>query len=413
MTRTLVILAIVFANLTCATPQKALRWDCPPADGPLLETVTFNAGLAPGIVPYATPRTPAVAEAVGKLRGVGLICLQEVWEPAARDAIIGKLDLPEENVFHADTFGEGETHGLHRCAPGLIEPLLRCTERRCKDYSDEDKSICAKRKCFMQLAQIYFTDKSCIQCLLSSVGHSTDEVRRMCTSEGGQCRTYHGSNGMLLASRWPLKNREVIRLPSSGVNRVALLATVDVPGMGEIEVGCTHLSSETLMDPIIPGFDEWSDEMVAQFDLAERRLKERAGERPQLFLGDFNAGPGRDGYGMHWPPTHRGVELGRVAPRVWRRILRSGFHSPASRVKPTFCTTCSDNLIRLGQTNHLIDHVLVRDPKGGLDLEAVCAHPWFDQPIPAITTTGEPVSLSFSDHYGAVVKFRKRPNTSE
>lgn len=409
MKRILIALTVTFGVTTCATPRlPSVKWNCPPGEGLLLETVSYNAGLAPGVVPYATPRTERVAEEIGKLRGTGLICLQEVWEPEARDLILKKLDLPPENVFHAETFGEGEMPGVHRCEENLIDPLLKCAEKKCAGYPDEDKSICVKHKCYMQLAKVYWKDENCIQCLLSMVGHSTDDVRRVCTSEKGQTRTYHGSNGTVLASRWPLKNREVIRLPSSGVNRVALLATVDVPGMGEIEVGCTHLSSETIMDPILPEFKEWSDEMLAQFDLADRRLTERAAGKPQLFLGDFNAGPGRDGYGLHWPPVHRGVEIKASASRVWGHIMRRGFESPVTRAKPTFCTTCNDNDLRGHGSNHLIDHVLLRDPKGGLDLEAACAHPWFDSPVRAVTTEGRSTTVNLSDHYGVVVKFRKK-----
>lgn len=391
---------------TCARPKKTLNWECPSIEGPLLETVTFNAGLAPGVVPYATPRTVRVAEEVGKLRGTGLVCLQEIWTSEAQEHVLRELNLPPENVFTIDTRGDGEQPGVHRCSEKLIKPLLQCVEKKCGDYPDEEKSICAKRKCFMQMVKIYLSDKNCVHCLLSVAGQAVSEVEKVCTSPRGQSRVYGGSNGTILVSRWPLKKREVIRLPSSGVNRVALLATVDVPGMGEIEVGCTHLSSETILKPIYPGFKTWSDEMLVQFNAAEKRMQERSHGKPQIFLGDFNAGPGREGYGMHWPVTHRGVAIRRAVSRVWHHIRRSGFHSAAARAKPTFCTTCSDNKLRGSGSNYLIDHALLRDPKGGLELEAVCAYPWFDSPVRAITSEGETTKVNLSDHYGTVVKYR-------
>lgn len=402
------VILVLFTTCT-ASQNTSVQWECPSTSEPLLETVTFNAGLAPGVVPHATPRTQRVAEEIGKLRGVGLICLQEVWEPDARDRVLRELNLPEENVYHVETFGEGESEDSYTCKPKYLRPLMRCTERKCADYPDEDKSICTKQRCFLNLAKVYLEDKECIHCLLSMVGHAPQDIFQACTSDKGRGRTYNGSNGTILASRWPLKNREVIRLPSSGVNRVALLATVDVPGMGEIEVGCTHLSSETIMDPIYPGFRKWADEMIAQFNLAEKRMRERANGKPQLFLGDFNAGPGRDGYGASsWPPIHRGVAVRRSATRVWRHIRKSGFTSAVTRVKPTFCTTCSDNELRGRGKNHLIDHILLRNPEVGLELEAVCAHPWFDSPVRAVTTEGKSTKVNLSDHYGSVVKYRKK-----
>src|SRR6188472_3500396 len=92
--------------------------------GPILETMTWNVGLAPGVVPYATPRVKPVAEELGKFRNLGLICLQEVWTQEARDAIVASLKLPADQVYYVDTRGMGEEPaGSNVCSPSQIGPL--------------------------------------------------------------------------------------------------------------------------------------------------------------------------------------------------------------------------------------------------------------------------------------------------
>jgi endonuclease/exonuclease/phosphatase family metal-dependent hydrolase len=86
-------------------------------------------------------------------------------------------------------------------------------------------------------------------------------------------RTY----GNVLLARGPITDVEVIRLPrpSDGEQRVAIVARVDVDGIG-LSVGATHLSFR-------PG------EGLPQLEVVLDALARRAA--PRVLLGDLNLGP--------------------------------------------------------------------------------------------------------------------------
>ncbi|HZI38228.1 MAG TPA: endonuclease/exonuclease/phosphatase family protein [Acidimicrobiia bacterium] len=110
-----------------------------------------------------------------------------------------------------------------------------------------------------------------------------DEMRVIARATGlqavfGQCirrrwRTY----GNVLLARGPISDVEVIRLPrpSGGEQRVAILARVDVDGLG-LSVAATHLSFR-------PG------EGLPQLELLLDALARRDG--PRVLTGDLNLGP--------------------------------------------------------------------------------------------------------------------------
>jgi endonuclease/exonuclease/phosphatase family metal-dependent hydrolase len=375
-------------------------------DTPILETFTYNAGLAPGVVPYATPRIKPVAEELAKFRNVGIMCLQEVWTQEAKDAIVASLALPEDQVYYVDTRGQGEEPpGSNVCRSSQIGPVAQCVEDNCSDIEDpEETTVCANRMCKQELVSLYLNGgRDCVDCLVASVGQDLKTVEKQCTKPApGITRAYGGQNGVMLISRWPLENREWEMLPASFSNRVALYATITLEKRQPLEVACTHLSTYAEMPPGFRDagaqvFDDWDDEMIAQVSRISAKLRQRAnGERPQLLIGDLNAGP----------------EIGRSVsssmPRVWRKIVALGFSSPAVEAERPFCSTCDGNSLRNpGAKNYLLDHVLMRDPVGGSRLQPRCVRsvlgeghqryfPGYD---------GRLLEEHLSDHYGVAAAF--------
>lgn len=399
MKRLLLVFAMAMSFGCAGTLYGKVPLCCPESE-PLLETVTFNAGLAPGVVPMATPRIQPVADALVEMRGAGLICLQEIWTHEAKEAVVEALDLPPENVYYVDTTGVGtlERSGWDMCSPDEIGPVARCAERNCADVNDEDKTICALEMCHSELVDLYRArGYECLNCLTALVGKPISEIEDICVNRTGASRAFDGQNGVMLISRWPLKDPEYLILRSSVANRVAIFARLEIDGVDEpIEVACTHLSTWNELPPSHPDFSDWDQEMIAQVDEISKRLAERAGDRPQIFLGDMNAGPARSDWAVS-----------AAASKVWKRILQLGFRSPVAEAKHPFCTTCRGNTLRGDSTNsYIIDHVLVRDPAGGTELEPVCAHPALDEPVMIEDYDGQPVVTNLSDHDGVVVKFR-------
>lgn len=397
---------IVLASVTCGGAQKPVKWHCETGE-PLLEAVTINVGLAPGVVPLATPRTGPFLEEVPKLRDLGLVCLQEIWMPETRTRVLEELGLPEENVLYHDTAGYNEMPGRYVCTEDEMLPAYECVKNKCSDVADEESAICALDRCKYPLFKLYTTSKNCLHCIVSQAGKNADGAFKTCTSKDGARMAYGGQNGTILASRYPLENKEVILLPSSGANRVGLFATVRVPGYEPVEVACAHLSSSTFLEPFLPQFKTWEDEMLAQVEIISDNLNKRAGNRPQIFLGDMNAGPGRSGFGFEgWPSTHRGINVSEASRYVWASLMVRQFKSPAEAAKPTFCSTCADNTLRTSKKNYLIDHVLYRDAPGGTDLEPVCAYPYLDEKHTITDYSGRQIESHLADHYGVMVKFQ-------
>lgn len=387
--------------------------------GPIFETAAINWGIAPGVVDLATPRIPAMAKEVSKMRGVDALCFTELWPLEAKQAAIKALG-PGMHTYYEETRGENQRDGDNVCTSSQIKYPAACARKKCGNLPTEEQTICAHKECHNELVSLYIRGGAkCVICMVSLVGHAVDEIVKSCeqpdpqTPIAGVSRAFDGQNGVLLASRWPLENREVLRLQASFSNRVALLATIKAEGHEPIEVVCAHISTWNELPPDNPNFSDWDEEMNSQIDVVSTRLKERvaanagqAGDGPSLFLGDMNAGPDLSGL------------ITEFTPKVWSHILDLGFYSPAANSDPPFCTICDTNTLRdvkiagnrleisYARKNYLIDHVLVRDPPGGTELKLFLMFPILTQPRIFKGYDGQLVERHLSDHYGVVVAFR-------
>lgn len=359
-----------------------------------LTAVTYNVGLGPGMVPLSTPRTAPAAAAIAALPA-DVLCLQEVWLPEGKRAIADALALPDGQAFWADTAGLAET-GEDRCASGDLDALASCAEPACGGLPAEMQTICAQDECGDALRATYLRNAGCVRCLAASAGKSIADIRTACESPYGASRIHGGNNGVMLASRLPLMDKEVVFLPSSNSNRVALFARVLVPDRGAVEVACVHISAGAPIPPSHSGLATWDEEKRAQFAVVIDRLLARAGDRPALLMGDLNVGPEATGV----EPTHEDI---------WNEVVARGFTVPPLDLERPYCTSCPTNTLHEpSDAPHLIDHVLLRDPPGGLALTASCADPVFDEAVEILGYGGETVTTHLSDHFGARVLLRVR-----
>jgi endonuclease/exonuclease/phosphatase family metal-dependent hydrolase len=359
-----------------------------------LAVVTFNTGLGPGMVALSSPRAPHVAAAVAAT-DLDVLCLQEVWTAPDRDRIIAALGLPAANVLTADTFGQNDVPE-DRCAEGDLDGVAACMRAECADAPDEDASLCALDKCQQPLVALYFAKPHCLHCVAASAGKSAEAAEAACLAHP-VTRIQGGGNGVILASRWPLLAAEVMPLPAGGANRVALFARVAVPGAGEVEIACTHLSANQDVPPPHSGFNDWGAERDAQFRMISDRLAARAGGLPQLFVGDMNFGHANGSY------------VGDNDVESWDQAARLGFSSPAADTQPPLCSSCGDNTLHgLGDHGSLIDHALLRDPNSCPALVPTGASVRYDGKETVTGHDGRPVMTELSDHYGIEVDFAVR-----
>ena len=113
--------------------------------------------------------------------------------------------------------------------------------------------------------------------------HYRDEMRVIARATGLQAvfgeaaRRRWRSYGNVLLARGPISDVEVIRLPrpGDGEQRVAIIARVDIDGVG-LAVGATHLSFRA---------GEGLPQLAVMLDALGRR------EGPRVLLGDLNLGP--------------------------------------------------------------------------------------------------------------------------
>ncbi|MFD1646234.1 endonuclease/exonuclease/phosphatase family protein [Haloarchaeobius litoreus] len=97
--------------------------------------------------------------------------------------------------------------------------------------------------------------------------------------------TSAASYGVALLSAWPVRDTEVVSLPThDSPRRLSMRSVVETPA-GEVPVVCTHFQTQQGDDP---------DAVAVQGEAAER-VVELAGDDPRtVLLGDFNVTPGDD-----------------------------------------------------------------------------------------------------------------------
>lgn len=360
---------------------------------PDLSVLTWNGALAPGINAWATPRRPLIQEAVASAPD-DIICLQEFWPYDAARETVSLLEKRGLQVFYEDTRGENESPGAPACAPDDLTDIHSCMKENCAN-AGEETTICAMQKCRSRLTPLYILNRPCLVCLVASVGmEKVEDIYERCLRRRAN-RVYGGANGVILASRWPMpkKEREVLRLPATGANRVALIASVHTPGGHPIEVACAHLSADDNVPPLEPRFSAWDDERREQLQRIDERLRARSRERPSLLIGDMNFGGNVSGW------------LRPTSLSLWRDALERGFMSPAAHAWPPICSECGNNSFHTPGRNLLIDHVLVRNNANGkYALQPMCAEPAFYAKV-VVANGGKKRLMNLSDHYGIRVQF--------
>lgn len=365
--RLLTVIACTLLLFGCATimnifnpMDKPLPVECDPDDDDTFTAVTYNVSIAPGVIPQATPRIPHAAEAASDIE-FDAICIQEAWSSKATDAIVSALELPEENVFTADTSGRNDT-GMNKCTKREVRPMFSCVRKKCPNVHPEETTKCAMQKCQGPALGMYLFARECLNCLVASVGKSTNEIYKTCVRGNGASRAYGGNNGLILASKYPLTNRTVVHLPSSGVNRVALVADAVLPDGSMVHLGCTQLSGPAVTSPTHPDFEDWEDEQIAQFNMVDRALLKSDSGAPIILMGEF-------GFSIGKPEA----KLYTINIETWQHIERLGWWSPAMHTEGMMCNKCAGNNLHGSSKNWQTSHVLIRKTDKDPNIKPVCA----------------------------------------
>ncbi len=364
-----------------------------------LSLVSFNAALGIGLAPYVPERAQALPDALAAL-DPDVLCLQELWQPSDLERIGAELTATPFSL-HA------VTESTARSEPACTEPeaadLVRCAQQLCGDLDDASAALCAIANCQEAFAAV---SMGCQQCIINNQALMQPQaIAERCSSALEAGEAYLDQNGLLLLSRYPLEDTQALRLDSSFGERGVLLARIEVPALGSLQIGCTHLAATLEQTPYDGPHGSWQGERSVQVEAVLDALGQRSAEGPTALLGDLNSGPAQS------------VREAADA-EAYERLRAAGYTSPFVEREAAPCTFCTANLLAsdgesstrpdLGEMGGIIDHVMLRGVSPDIELRADRV---LDQPL-EIVVDGEPRSVSYSDHYGVRVVLRdSRSNT--
>jgi endonuclease/exonuclease/phosphatase family metal-dependent hydrolase len=230
---------------------------------------TYNTGLAPGFVPHADARLERAAEVVAR-SPADVFCLQEVFV------------VPDEQGARATT-------------------------------------------------QIDVFEQATSEAFPHTFAEASEQ--RGAGDESATGLLFGGHDGLMLLSRHAFVDTDRIDLESTIIQRSAVRAQVAVPGLGEVDVYCTHLTAA----PDIPydgdTYSSFTEENAAQIDALLEWVERTSTTGNVVLLGDFNTGPAVGGLDAELPDNYRKFEeAGLVSAYV---------DSPDPQ-----CTSCAANTLK-------------------------------------------------------------------
>jgi endonuclease/exonuclease/phosphatase family metal-dependent hydrolase len=357
-------------------PEASVSVASQPKSAPTpLRVLTFNAGLAPALLPNVDARSQAIGKALGEL-DVDVACLQEVWLDRHYQSIseATKRTLPRSlRAPHAPV-------PAGKCAPAESARAFACVRRNCGDVSDASVNCIAKH-CASEDNGV---SPGCEACLVADPTRQPAETYEACVSSdpSEQARpssepvyVYGGSYGLALLFDPELVQSDFAAFDSEWIARGALYARLAVPApMKRLHVFCTHLTPDSKQE------NERQVEALVGF--IQQKVPE--GE-PVLLLGDLNVGP-------------ETRTLRAKLPEHWQKLVRAGFKSPYLGSDAPSCTFCDGNPLVAGRGagGTVLDHTLLRN----IDAQTRSTRV-LDEPV-ELRVKERKFRSAYSDHYGVL-----------
>lgn len=348
--------------------------------------VTYNAGLATGFVDYAAERVPKLGELIAGL-DADVVCMQEVWTDADADAIVAAVAASFPYSHRAVT--KDTSIGPAACTTEESDPLVACMDAKCPGVPAGEVSTCALDNCRPEFGGLSST---CVNCIVANIGKEVSEIIGLCKT-GSPKYAYEGSNGLLLLSRAPLSAKAHADLSATNVRRSVLGATVSLPGIGEVEVACTHLSSDlTSVGVTYTGPDgSWAGENAAQAAAVWEFASGRGATKAlRVVLGDMNSGP------AFLPEVE--AEIPEAAFKVFADAGLVDFPASLGAAEGgQVCTYCEANTLVHEEGSVQIDHIYLTKVPSGYTPKVTRVG---TEPVTITNQNGETVSTHPSDHFG-------------
>ena len=362
-----------------------------------LTIASYNVGLALNFVAFTDERVVA-NEALLAESDSDVICLQEVWLDDQVETLTNALEATYPNIYAVPA--EQIFSGTAACTNEDIDEFAQCVNNQCPGLV-----ACASAQCGDPLFQL---PPVCLDAVLGSVGIpniSVEAVVDAVTQPAGKF-AFGGSLGLILASKYPLQNREFQDFidDSTSNHRGALYAQITLNDQAHV-VGCTHPTANlagTIDYPTSGKHGSWEGENRFMQEQMIAFANNKAGDNPILFAGDFNCSIAN---------ASNGVDA--EFPQSCELWLKDGFSDPAAEQLP--CTYCSEENLILqasGSSGNLfLDHIFI---KNVVTTSPIVAERVFDDavsieariPPSELQPEDSPAMTHPSDHFGVVLELQ-------
>lgn len=351
-----------------------------PAPTQSLRFATFNLGLAVGYVPHAEARLEPAVAAVASV-DADVLCLQEIWLLDQVDYVATQLATRFGHVYYE--YVQEEVSGEAPCTEEEGAPLAACAQEHCAE--ETEIANCVLTNC---LDEYTATSANCQQCMAAHIDvGDIAEIFATCTVPAAST-TYGGHQGLMMASKYPIENREYIYLDAVVSARGVLYGEVQ-----GVQIACTHLTTDLPSPEYAGDHVSYQGENQYQIDTVLTFLDAKQNTAPQVFIGDFNVGPALEGGIV--------AEFGEN----YASMEAAEFTNANVDSDVPFCTWCVANKTGSTESDLAIDHILVR--------QAEVSEPQrlFDELISIESPDADTDALEvhLSDHFGVGSTVTWRP----
>ena len=414
MMRSLLVLSIFILAAGCSESSGGAGGTEPPG-GVEVAIETYNLALAGSFIAYEQERRELLPDAIAN-SDADILCLQEVWAQVDKETIRDAAAANSPNVFILEDdlltpLDDPEDQNGNIPPPPTTVPCpegdakdamdaaIDCAALECNtltpgDENGQTTSIdCAIAQCLSVVAPLLAVPR-CYACLATQLPTSTfAQIRSSCPTVVEQDLSFEGQNGVMILSRYPLKDTVRWVIPGTWNRRVIMSATAELPGGQELDVHCNHLTPvfDSIAFPYTgqygagqTGAAGWEAELLLQTQKLIDHVELTSGETPAVILGDLNAG--RD------YPEQEIFADGEAALDLLETAFTPGY--PADYVPQ--CTFCIENPVREPEADDVsnwIDHIHLYNLAA---TSVVRTERTFDEDV--LSVDGMMVPLS--DHFG-------------
>lgn len=347
--------------------------------------MTFNVGLAPSYVPFASERAPVIATTLSN-QNADVICLQEVWLKKDQELIKERLKKIYPHIYTFESTPITTPTAPSCQLSNLIGEgkFINCITNNCFLKNSDSLTSCILKNCTQSLDNLKNENKYCGQALMAQVKNSPIIAfwNILNPLKPADLFTYESGTGVMILSKYPFLKKEVLDLTeNSTLNRRAVL-TVDIQPTNfptPLSLYCTHLTANFESSvPYSGAYKSWQAENKAQMELILTSINAKS--NPSLLLGDFNCSIANKEAGI---------------AEDWQancQLLASEMEEVELRTPK--CSFCSNNVLTDNEPkNLLLDHIYVR----GLDF--MPAKMSLNGPYPISTADKQTELKPLSDHY--------------